>query len=165
MVSTILSLLLAFQSPVISINDLISESHDFDKKTIMIEAEVILEVLERGDHAWINVNDGTNAIGVYLPIEMTEEIKVFGDYDHRGDIVSITGVFSRNCDEHGGEIDIHATSVNIVERGFVVKHEIPMWKWAVTMFGVAFSSLLLISHRRRKGKLTKREADESFDMK
>lgn len=160
MVSTILSLLLAFQSPVISINDLISESHDFDIETVMIEAEVILEVLERGDHAWINVNDGTNAIGVYLPIEMTEEIKVFGDYNHRGDIVSITGVFSRNCDEHGGEIDIHATSLKIVERGFVVTHEIPMWKWIVTMFGVSLSSLLLISHRSRKIKAAKREISE-----
>jgi hypothetical protein len=160
MVSTILSLLLAFQSPVISINQLISESHDFDKKTVMIEAEVILEVLERGDHAWINVNDGSNAIGVYLPIEMTEEIKVFGDYNHRGDIVSITGVFSRNCDEHGGEIDIHATSLKIVERGFVVTHEIPMWKWIITMFVVSLSSLLLISHRRRKRKAAKREISE-----
>jgi hypothetical protein len=160
MVSTILSLLLAFQSPAISINQLISESHDFDKKTIIIEAEVILEVLERGDHAWINVNDGTNAIGVYLPIEMTEEIKVFGDYNHRGDIVSITGVFSRNCDEHGGEIDIHATSLKIVERGFVVTHEIPMWKWIITMFVVSLSSLLLISHRRRKRKAAKREISE-----
>jgi hypothetical protein len=160
MVSTILSLLLAFQSPAISINQLISESHDFDKKTIIIEAEVILEVLERGDHAWINVNDGTNAIGVYLPIEMTEEIKVFGDYNHRGDIVSITGVFSRNCDEHGGEIDIHATSLKIVERGFVVTNEIPMWKWIVTMFGVSLSSLLLISRRRRKRKAAKREISE-----
>jgi hypothetical protein len=160
MVSTILSLLLAFQSPVISINQLISESHDFDKKTVMIEAEVILEVLERGDHAWINVNDGSNAIGVYLPIEMTEEIKVFGDYNHRGDIVSITGVFSRNCDEHGGEIDIHATSLKIVERGFVVTNEIPMWKWIVTMFGVSLSSLLLISRRRRKRKAAKREISE-----
>jgi hypothetical protein len=160
MVSTILSLLLAFQSPVISINQLISESHDFDKKTVMIEAEVILEVLERGDHAWINVNDGSNAIGVYLPIEMTEEIKVFGDYNHRGDIVSITGVFSRNCDEHGGEIDIHATSLKIVERGFVVTNEITMWKWIVTMFGVSLSSLLLISRRRRKRKAAKREISE-----
>lgn len=160
MVSTILSLLLAFQSPIISINQLILESHDYDKKTVMIEAEVILEVLERGDHAWINVNDGTNAIGVYLPIEMTEEIKVFGDYNHRGDTVLITGVFSRNCDEHGGEIDIHAISLKIVERGYVVTHEIAMWKWIVTMFGFSISSLLLMSHRRRKTKAVKREIRE-----
>lgn len=121
MVTTILSLLLTLQNAVVPINDLIKDSHAYDQKPIVIEAEVILEVLERDDYAWINVNDGTNAIGVYLPIEMTKDLDVFGDYNHIGDKVLIEGVFTRNCDEHGGEIDIHATSLTIVEEGYVVE--------------------------------------------
>ena len=159
MVSTILALLLSAQVSQVSINDLISNSHEYHESVIEIEAEVILEVLEREDFAWINVNDGSNAIGVYLPIEMTKDIKIFGDYNHRGDIVRIIGVFSRNCDEHGGEIDIHATSLEIVSRGVAVTHKVPQWKWILGLTSFTLSMILLTFHRRRKGLPVKRNVD------
>lgn len=150
MVSTILSILLTLQTSIVSINDLIKNSHKFDNQTITIKAEVILEVLERGDYAWINVNDGSNAIGVYLPIEMVKELDVFGDYDHKGDVVLIEGLFSRNCDEHGGEIDIHATKLTIVEEGYVVKHDLSTWKFVGAFISFSLSIIALIVYRRTR---------------
>lgn len=150
MVTTILSLLLTLQNSIVPINDLIKESHAYDKQSIVIEAEVILEVLERGDYAWINVNDGSNAIGVYLPIEMTKDLDVFGDYNHIGDKVLIEGVFSRNCDEHGGEIDIHATSLTIVEEGYVVERVVSVWKFAIAFISFSLSILVLLVYRNKR---------------
>lgn len=153
MVSTILSLIMSIQTSIIPIHDLIINSHDYDNQTITIKAEVILEVLERGENAWINVNDGTNAIGVYLPIAMVKDLDVFGDYDHKGDVVLVEGVFSRNCDEHGGEIDIHAVKLTIIEEGYEVKHEVSSLKFIVTFMGVTLSGIaLFIYHSIRKIK-------------
>lgn len=150
MVTTILSLLLTLQNAVVPINDLIKDSHAYDQKPIVIEAEVILEVLERDDYAWINVNDGTNAIGVYLPIEMTKDLDVFGDYNHIGDKVLIEGVFTRNCDEHGGEIDIHATSLTIVEEGYVVERDVSVWKFAFAVISFSLSIIVLFIYRSKR---------------
>jgi len=150
MVTTILSLLLTLQNSIVSINDLIKDSHAYDQKPIVIEAEVILEVLERDDYAWINVNDGTNAIGVYLPIEMTQDLKFFGDHSHIGDIVLIEGVFYRNCDEHGGEIDIHATKLTIVKQGYKVEQEVSVWKFAIAFISFSLSLIVLLIYRNKR---------------
>lgn len=150
MVTTILSLLLTLQSSIVTINDLIKDSHLYDQKPIVIEAEVILEVLERGDFAWINVNDGTNAIGVYLPIEMTQELTFFGDHSHIGDTVLIEGVFYRNCDEHGGEIDIHATKLTIIKEGYKVEQEVSVWKFAIAFISFSLSLIVLLIYRNKR---------------
>lgn len=148
MVSTILSLILTLQSSIVPIHDLVVNSHDYDKQAITIQAEVILEVLERDDYAWINVNDGTNAMGVYLPIEMVKDIDVFGDYNHKGDVVLVEGVFTRNCEEHGGEIDIHATSLTIVSEGYAVEREVSSLKFIVAIMGLTLSAIALFMYRK-----------------
>jgi len=43
-------------------------------------------------------------------------ISVFGDYKHHGDLVEVTGTFNAACPQHGGDVDIHATSLRIVRR-------------------------------------------------
>lgn len=148
MVSTILSLILTLQTSIVPIHDLVVKSHEYDHKNITIKAEVILEVLERDDYAWINVNDGTNAIGVYVPIEMVKDLDVFGDYNHIGDKVLIEGVFTRNCEEHGGEIDIHATKLTIVEEGYEVKHEVSSLKFILALIGITLSGIVLFMLRK-----------------
>ncbi len=148
MVSTILSLILTLQTSTVSINDLISQSHAYDEQAITIEAEVILEVLERDENAWINVNDGTNAIGVYLPIEMIKELDVFGDYNHKGDVVRVEGIFTRNCDEHGGEIDIHATKLTIIEEGYTISHELSSFKFIFAFMSFTLGVIALFAYRR-----------------
>ena len=149
MVTTILSLLITLQNNIVSINDLVKESHSYHNQEVVIEAEVILEVLERDDYAWLNVNDGTNAIGIYLSIEMTKDLNVFGDYNHKGDIVLVKGVFSRNCDEHGGEIDIHATSLTIVKEGYKTEHDVSEWKFIVAIISFTSSIIVFLIYRSK----------------
>lgn len=124
---------------IISINDLVNKSLKLDEKNITIQAEVIGEVLERGDDAWINVNDGSGAIGIWLRLDQTTNIKVFGDYFHIGDQVRIKGVFNRSCIEHGGEMDIHATEMILIEEGSLIEHSISSWKFTAAMILVSLS--------------------------
>lgn len=157
MVSTILSILLTLQTSIVPIHDLVKNSHEYDLQEVTIEAEVILEVLERDDYAWINVNDGSNAIGVYLPTEMLEGIDVFGDYNHRGDIVRVVGVFTRNCEEHGGEIDIHAKSLEIIEQGYAVEHEVSSLKFIVAIISFSLSVIMLVVYRKTRKNRKEKE--------
>lgn len=93
-------------------------------KSIEYQGEAIGDVMERGEYGWVNLHDGDNAIGVWAPVEMLRKIKYAGDYNYAGDIVKVEGVFSQSCKEHGGDIDIHATSLSIVKAGGRVDHPI-----------------------------------------
>ena len=121
----------ASAAETIGINDIINNAEAYDKQTVIVQAEAIGEVLERGDYAWVNINDGTNAIGIWMTKTEAKTIVNFGDYKHIGDTLKITGVFSRNCTEHGGDVDIHCTSLEIVKNGYTVKNEISNTKMTI----------------------------------
>ena len=110
------------------INTLIEKSQAFDGQTVTIEGEALGEAMLRGEYAWINISDNTNAIGVWLKASDAQKISVFGDYRHKGDTVKITGIFSRNCAEHGGDVDIHNQAMEIIEKGTNVPETITQTK-------------------------------------
>jgi hypothetical protein len=110
------------------LNDLVEKAKQLDEKTITVQGEVIGEALERGEYTWININDGTNAIGIWMPKEYSDKIKVYGGYKNKGDIIQVKGTFNRACSEHGGDLDIHAKEVKIIKNGYLVKEYIPQYK-------------------------------------
>jgi hypothetical protein len=142
------------QTPV-RINYLIEHAMTRDQQTVIIQAEAIGEVLERGDHAWINVNDGGNAIGVYLTIDQAKQIKVFGGYANIGDTVKIIGTFNRACIEHGGEMDIHATSITVIKSGQPTTHEVSSLKFvmSIILLTIALAGLYLRRHYFKKQRI------------
>ena len=151
-------LLALFSLPVsaaektVSVNDLINDSKKYDGQTVVISAEAIGECLERGDYAWINVNDGTNAIGIWMKREEAAEITYFGDYQYTGDTLEICGIYSQACEEHGGEPDIHAAEVRVVSAGERRQEEIPVSKIAAAAGCMAVGTGLLFLLRRILGK-------------
>lgn len=134
---------------VTEINTLIEKSQAFDGQTITIEGEAIGEAMLRGEYAWINISDNTNAIGVWLKASDAQKIKSFGDYRHKGDIVKITGTFSRNCTEHGGDVDIHSHSLEIIEQGFNRPEEITLVKIQAALALSFFAFLTAYIYWRR----------------
>jgi hypothetical protein len=137
----------AFAQPSSSV-DLVNNSKNYDGQTVTYEGEIIGDIMVRGENAWINVNDGSNAIGVWTTREMTREIFKKGSYRTRGDTLRIEGIFHRSCPEHGGDLDIHARSwtqtspgCNIPERPDPHKRDLA--------FGLTIGALLL-------GLITKR---------
>jgi len=107
----------ALAQPVLS-TDLINKAKDYDQKIVIYEGEVIGDVMQRGGHAWLNINDGYNAIGVWADKNLLQGvIKYTGSYRAKGDWLEVGGIFNRACRQHGGDMDIHAQTVRKIKEG------------------------------------------------
>ncbi len=113
----------ALVEPTSSI-DLIEHSEKYDEQNITFEGEVVGDIMIRGDFTWINISDIDSAIGIWAPRELSDKITYKGGYKYNGDRVRIEGVFHRACSEHGGDLDIHAESIEILEVGSERIHEV-----------------------------------------
>lgn len=131
-------------SEAISSTELVENPTKYDEREIYFEGEVVGEALRRGNFAWINVNDDTYAKknipeggklsgfnsgqSIWLEENAADEIKYFGSYDASGDIIRVNGVFYQACPMHGGDMDIHANTFEIIKPGHPVKHRISLSK-------------------------------------
>lgn len=113
--------------------DLIEHQDDYNGKQVVYRGEVVGDILQRGEFAWVTVNDdeyintprrefeelkGTNSgIGVYGPAEAIGEISFLGSYDTQGDLVEVRGTFYRASAEHGGDTCIVADEVEVLRGG------------------------------------------------
>lgn len=132
-----------------SINDLIENGKNFDKKNISINGEAIGEALTRGDYTWININDSTNAIGVYMRTSDAKNVVNYGGFNKIGDTLQVKGVFNRACKEHGGDMDIHAKSIDIIKKGNNVVNKIYSNKIEILILSTAILLALTIMYRKR----------------
>lgn len=136
-----------------SSSQLIDRAGDYDGQELSYSGEVIGDILHAGDHVWLNVSDGTNALGVWAPDDLASAAEVPGRYGQRGDIIRVAGTFYRACPEHGGDMDLHADAVTLIERGYPVSHAVPTWKvWLAAPLTIAASALLagvLVRIKRR----------------
>jgi len=101
---------------------LINKSNQLDGKTIYFRGEIVGDILRRGNFSWINVYDGSQAIGIYCQTKMVECIKFVGDYKNTGDNIEVRGIFHKSCKQHAGELDIHAEQIRIIKTGAKRKH-------------------------------------------
>ena len=126
----------AAETGVVTSTDLIEQSQSLDGLTITYTGEVIGDIMQRGAYTWINVSDGTNAIGVWTPTALLGDIQLAGRYATRGDVVTVTGVFNKACREHGGDLDIHALQIVLISKGYSTTHAINPYYIALTVFFV-----------------------------
>lgn len=159
--SLFLSLIFIFSFSIIcsavnttDINSLIENAKQLDKREITIQGELIGEELERGEYSWINVNDTTNAIGVWISSKELKDVTYYGNYKNKGDIVRITGTFNRACTEHGGDTDIHCSNFEIVQKGSKTIKKISNRKLTVAglLVVIALSIFLIYLRLNRKSK-------------
>lgn len=97
--------------------NLLNNAKNYDGKVVIYKGEVIGDIMMRGDHAWLHVNDGAIAIGIWASKDLIRDIDYTGDYKKRGDVVEVAGIFHRSCLEHGGDLDIHAQAIKIITPG------------------------------------------------
>lgn len=120
------ALLTLFLQPVfaealtVSSRDLIENAKAYTEQTIQYEGEIVGDILWRGDHAWVNLSDGSNAIGVWLTRDQLPATVTPGRYQMKGDTLQVVGEFHRACAEHGGDYDIHASQVTLTLPGHPV---------------------------------------------
>jgi hypothetical protein len=137
----------------ISSTELINKAREYDGKNIVYAGEVVGDVMTRGDFVWVNINDGENAIGVWLDKELAKEIQFTGSYHARGDRLEIAGVFHRNCIQHGGDMDIHAQDMRKISPGRPVEGVVDIGKRNLTFILLVILCLALIFARFRRGRI------------
>jgi hypothetical protein len=140
---------------------LVEAPKTYDGTSVRFTGEAIGEAMKRGDMAWVHLNDdayylknveegahlgGYNmGMPVWLPAGMADSIEHFGDYKHEGDVVTVTGTFNAACAEHGGDMDIHATTLEVVQTGREVVDPVHPNKvaWAVVLSVLALTLYVL----------------------
>jgi hypothetical protein len=146
----LLTLGLAFAQRISS-QDLINNAKLYEGKVIVYQGEVIGDVMKRGDFAWVNVHDGVNAIGVWVPLSLSKTIVYSGSYKAKGDVIEIVGIFNRACPDHGGDLDIHAQALRKIESGKFIREKINPSKvnQALILLGVLFLVWILTLFLRK----------------
>jgi hypothetical protein len=117
---------------------LVDNANAWNGRVITFKGEAIGEAMVRGRMAWIHLNDdaymeknteegarldgGNSGHAVWVSEDLAMEIRFFGDFKHAGDVVKIVGTFNAACLQHGGDMDIHASTLKIVRVGHPVHH-------------------------------------------
>jgi len=160
-----------------SSTELVEQPKKYNGTDVTFEGEAIGEAMVRGDDAWIHLNDdaymyknveegaelgGFNTgMPVWLPANLAEKIGTFGDYKHEGDIVKVSGVFNAACGQHGGDMDIHATTLVLTVPGRNALDPVKPWKLVLAIgltlgaAGVWYADRRA-SHRERRGLARRR---------
>lgn len=130
----------ASQGVEVNSASLVENANAWNGHVITFKGEAIGEAMVRGKMAWIHLNDdaymwknieegaqlgGYNSgHAVWAPANLAMKIRFFGDFKHEGDVVKIVGTFNAACPQHGGDMDIHASTLQIVRVGHPVHHVI-----------------------------------------
>jgi hypothetical protein len=143
----------AFASAVkVSSTDLIENALALDGQTVVYTGEAIGDLMPRGDHAWVNLSDGSNAIGVWIDADMLRTVSTMGRYGQVGDILQVTGVFHRACQEHGGDMDLHAEQIVVLQKGHTVQGAVSGWKIILAIMFMVLDIVILIVYLKRTNK-------------
>lgn len=163
---------IAWQNPnTISSAALIESPKKFNEKGIDFIGEAIGESMTRDrgtsrEGAWVHLNDdaymyravdaGASLSGYnsgmpvwVTPAALAKEIKNYGGYNHNGDVVKVQGVFHAACKQHGGDMDIHATSLQVVATGLPIVHPVPHWKMLVALAMALLALAMWIVNKRK----------------
>ncbi len=156
-----------------SSTELIEQPKLWDGKTVTFRGEAIAQRMVRGDKAWIHLNDdgyylknveeGSGLHGfntgmpVWLPADLTNEIATYGDYKHEGEVVEVRGTFNAACAQHGGDMDIHATTLQRIIPGRRAIDQVRVWKVALAIV-VSLLALILWQVERRSTRTLARGA-------
>jgi hypothetical protein len=152
-------------SPGVEVNSasLVENANAWNWHVIKFTGEAVGEHMIRGKMAWLHLNDdpymskhieegaelgGYNSgHAVWVSADQARKILMFGDYKHAGDIVTVTGTFNATCREHGGDMDIHASSLQVVRTGHTVD-PVPDKKRAAVAAGLFILAGALFGFRR-----------------
>ena len=142
----LIALIMAGSGYGISLNDLLSEPKKYDHQKLEVQGETIGFPIKKKNGWFINVDIGGGVIGVFT--KELPKIERYGQYKEKGDVVRVKGVFYNTCQEHRGETDLHAQSIEIIERGKTMPHPIKKAN-VIAAILLSFLAILLVFLCRR----------------
>jgi hypothetical protein len=132
--------------------ELVPQAVTLDGTMVTMAGEAIGDRMrgDEPDHQWINLLGAGTAVGVYMPSALADQVSVYGDYDHMGDVVEVRGIFNAACDQHGGDLDVHAESLVLLTAGRVRAHETRSWEGIVGGACLVLAFALTRVYRQRR---------------
>lgn len=137
---------------------IIKNSNQLNGETILFEGEAIGDIMFRDEnYGWINVNDGKNAIGIWAKKEELNKIQYLGEYKVKGDTLLITGIVNNTCKQHGGDLDIHAEKIEIIEAGYKI-NDVPNQRLLLVLRALLLPTgiilaIVLIENSKKKNNI------------
>jgi len=101
-------------------------------------------------HKWVNVSGGGSLIGVYMTDEEAAQITNYGAYGVKGTELDIVGTFDTSCEQHGGDLDVHAAKVGVVSPGGRLSIDPGVWKLYLGVGLMALGGAAWILYRIRR---------------
>jgi hypothetical protein len=130
----------------------VSRARDYDDRNIIVQGEVLGDLMRRGEFVWLNLLDGGVAIGVWAREKDLPPIGYKGGYWAKGDFLRVEGLFHRACPDHGGDLDLHASSIVVVQKGTPVAVKARKDRMAVAIVFCLAGAVLAYLWRRREGE-------------
>lgn len=115
---------MGFAENQVTVAELLNNKEQFDGQQITLNVEAIGDLMKRGDVYVVNGLDETGAIGIWLNEDDANEITKLGSYQSTGDMIRVEGIYHYNCNEHGGDTDIHAERLEREKPGFDVVRKV-----------------------------------------
>lgn len=128
-----------------------------DGSAVRFAGEVVGEpVNAESGLKWVSVNDSSGqSIAVLLTQDQLAGIDAFGDYQHTGTQVEVTGVYHVACGEHQGELDVHVAQIEITSPGSAREHAVDRDTLVMALALTVIGLLLVVTYAvlsRRAGK-------------
>lgn len=133
-----------------NIKDLILDAKHYNGREVTIQGEVIGDVMARRNGTWINIDDESECIGIWIAPGRLPMIDFTGSYKAKGDTLEIEGIFNRACPEHGGETDFHAIKVEVIKKGHPIHHPILKIKLEIVIILLLLTIIVTLLYWHKK---------------
>ena len=134
----------AMEPARIAVPDLVALPPEADGALVRIQGEAIGEALRAGEQrVWLNVLDGGTAVGVIVTRSQASAVDGYGDWDRTGTTIEIVGTLNLACDEHEGDLDVHAKELEVVAASVLRSHPVRQWEAFTAAVALAGGASLL----------------------
>lgn len=136
-----------------TISSLVSSSSRLDGTRVSITGEAMgnpIRSIEGG--WWVNLKEDDAMIGVLVGDSVIDRIENYGGYGKTGDTVTVTGIYRYACGKHSGELDVHATSLTVTEKGSVTEIPYSPERLVLGCMFILIGIILNVVHHRIRGK-------------
>ncbi len=113
---------ITFALPTIS--DMINNPDIYNGKFLTVQGQAVGSVMKRGNYAWVNMTDGSQTLGFWMPYSLAKEIKYTASYDFKGDLLTVEGTFVAMSLEHDGDMEFDVSKIVKIIPGGKISHEI-----------------------------------------
>jgi hypothetical protein len=95
-------------------------------------------------------------VGIVVDAADADLIPTLGRYGVRGATVRVQGMLHRACSEHGGDLDVHAVTFEILDEGALLERPLHPGKLGLAVAALCVSLVLfwryrLLRHKLRRG--------------